>query len=244
MGLDFCPGAKLLRQPAPEDFNCPRCNTEVEIWTDEKKAKCPKCGYTVFKESNYNCLDWCAYGEDCVGKETYTTYKKNQLTTYKQELLSALETYFGDDVKRINHAKHVLHFAETILEKETADPFIVIPASILHDVGIKVAEEKYNSTAGHYQEIEGPPVARKILLRIGFVKKDIDEICDIISHHHSPGKIETANFQVLYEADWLVNLGDDFKDVSPEKKKRLIEKNFKTKTGRELAESLYVDQGT
>jgi len=38
----------------------------------------------------------------------------------------------------------------------------VIPASILHDVGIKAAEEKHGSSAGHFQELEGPEIARKI----------------------------------------------------------------------------------
>lgn len=33
--------------------------------------------------------------------------------------------------------------------------------AVLHDVGIKVAEQKYNSSAGHYQQLEGPPVARR-----------------------------------------------------------------------------------
>ncbi|MDA3930432.1 MAG: hypothetical protein PF541_15900 [Prolixibacteraceae bacterium] len=40
---------------------------------------------------------------------------------------------------------------------------VVDLASILHDIGIKEAELKYNSCNGHYQEIEGPPVARPLL---------------------------------------------------------------------------------
>jgi predicted RNA-binding Zn-ribbon protein involved in translation (DUF1610 family) len=28
----------------------PNCGTEVEIWTDEKKRKCPQCGETIKKE--------------------------------------------------------------------------------------------------------------------------------------------------------------------------------------------------
>ncbi len=34
----------------------------------------------------------------------------------------------------------------------------------------------------------------------------IDEICDIIGHHHHPREKETLNFQILYEADWIVNM--------------------------------------
>jgi DNA-directed RNA polymerase subunit RPC12/RpoP len=237
--MEFCPGSKAFNQPVPEEFPCPRCGTEVEIWTDERKAACPGCGFIVRKKAETTCLAWCKYGEECVGKEAYSEYKANQLSTFKMKLLEELEAFFGDDRKRINHAKEVLGFAEELMIPVQADPFIVIPASILHDVGIKIAEEKYNSTAGHYQEQEGPPIARKILFRLGFTLKDIDEICAIIGSHHSPGEIETTNFQVLYEADWLVNLGDDFKDLPPEKKIRLIEKNFKTEKGKELALAMY-----
>lgn len=237
--MQFCPGSKAFNQPAPEDFSCPQCKAEVEIWTDERKATCPTCGFIVRKKAESTCLAWCAYGEDCVGKDVYSSYKAHQLMSFKMKLVEELEVFFGEDKRRIDHAKHVLGFAEQIMIPEKADPFIVIPAAILHDVGIKIAEAKYNSSAGHYQEKEGPPIAKKILLRLGFRTKDIDEICAIIGSHHSPGEIETTNFQVLYEADWLVNLGDDFKDETREKKLRLIEKNFKTKKGKELAYSLY-----
>jgi HD superfamily phosphodiesterase len=144
------------------------------------------------------------------------------------------------DTKRINHAEKVLDFAEMLLEHEPADRNIVIPASILHDVGIKVAEEKYGSAAGHYQEKEGPEIARNILLKTGLDKKEIDEICQIIGHHHSPGKINTHNFMVLYDADWLVNLKDEVGVANKDKLKRLISKIFLTRTGKLMAEKLYL----
>lgn len=155
-------------------------------------------------------------------------------------LLDALEEYFGDDIKRINHAKKVMYFAEELLKREEADRDIVIPASILHDIGIKNAEQKYGSAAAHYQEKEGPPVARKILLDCGFAKEAADEICEIIGHHHSPGKIDTLNFKVLYDSDWLVNLKDEF-DIKDEKRLRaIIDKVFLTRAGKRLAEKIYL----
>jgi HD superfamily phosphodiesterase len=157
-------------------------------------------------------------------------------------LLDALEEYFGDDVKRINHAKRVMRFAEELLEKEKADRDIVIPASILHDIGIKVAEQKYGSAAARYQEKEGPSVARKILFKCGFGKEAIDEICGIIGHHHSPGKINTLNFKVLYDADWLVNLGEEFKAKERGQLKTIIDRIFLTKAGEELAKKIYLDE--
>lgn len=240
MDHSFCPGAKILRQPQPEMTACPYCEEEVEIWSDEIKGTCPKCKKTVMKDVTMGCLDWCKYGEECIGTEIYGKYMQNKAITIKHKLLEELKKYFGDDKKRIDHAEKVLHFAEELLKEEKADLHIVIPVSILHDVGIKVAEEKYRSSAGHYQEKEGPPVAEKILFKIGFNKKDIEEICDIIAHHHSPGKIETENFKVLYDADCLVNIKEIIPQKSKSQLKKIIEKMFLTNTGRKIAKKLYL----
>lgn len=75
MSGDFaklCPGSRLIRQPAPEFFTCPQCgNREVEIWTDELKASCDRCGATVFREVEVSCIDWCQYARECIGEEKY-----------------------------------------------------------------------------------------------------------------------------------------------------------------------------
>jgi len=157
----------------------------------------------------------------------------------KQQLLVELEEYFGSDKKRIGHAVEVLKYAEMLLGPEGAAARIVIPAAILHDVGIKVAEQKYGSSTGHYQEKEGPPVARKMLEKSGLNKADIDEICDIIAHHHSPGKINTANFRVLFDADWLVNLKDEIDISDGGNLRTAIDRLFLTRSGRELAVKVY-----
>jgi HD superfamily phosphodiesterase len=166
---------------------------------------------------------------------------ENKELTIKNTLLKELLDYFGDDTKRIKHARKVLSFAEELLQHEPADWRIVIPASILHDVGIKVAEKKYGSAAGHYQEKEGPEVARMILIKTELDNNEIDEICQIIAHHHSPGKVNTHNFKVLYDADWLVNFKDEIAVEDKNKLKELIAKVFLTPTGRVIAERLYLE---
>lgn len=125
----------------------------------------------------------------------------------KVKIIKEMENYFGRDIKRINHAHRVLRFAEEIMEKEGGDREVVTAAAILHDIGIHAAEKKYGSTAGKFQELEGPPIAEHLLKRIDFPDEKIGEVLEIIAHHHSPGKIETKNFKILYEADCIVNRG-------------------------------------
>jgi len=157
-----------------------------------------------------------------------------------EALIKAMEAYFNGDTKRINHARKVTEYAEELLEGEEGDYSIVIGASVLHDIGIHQAEKKYGSTGGKYQEIEGPPIARRILAGLGFERNQIDEICEIIAHHHSPGKITTKNFAILYDADWLVNLRDEYSIQDTDKLSNIIEKVFLTQGGRAKAREIYL----
>ena len=130
--------------------------------------------------------------------------------TRTQALSRALADYFGSDARRIRHAKRTLEHAQQLLAATPgADPEVVIAAALLHDIGIKNAEATYGSAEARYQEVEGPPVAREILEKLAYPEPMIREVCDIIGHHHHPRAVETANFQVLYAADQLVNAEED-----------------------------------
>lgn len=237
-----CPGAQKFKRPEPEFIKCPSCGEEVEIWTDEVKATCPKCKKPVTRQDGASCLEWCKCARECIGDRAYNNYLKNKAALMRDKLIEELEKYFGTDAKRIAHAKKVLGFAEGLLLEEKGDWHIVIPASILHDVGIKAAEEKYGSSAGQYQEKEGPAIAGEILAKLDFKKEDIKEICEIIAHHHSPGKVTTQNFKIIYDADWLVNLQDEVDTKDKGKLLNIIDRTFLTETGKRLAKTIYLKE--
>ena len=155
-------------------------------------------------------------------------------------LASAMEAYFRGDTKRINHAHRVTEYAEELLKREGGDYLIVIGAAVLHDIGIHEAERKYGSTACKYQEKEGPPIARTILTGLGFEPKQIRQICQIIAHHHSPGKKVSKNFGILYDADWLVNVRDEYDIQDRNKLNNIIERVFLTQSGKALAREIYL----
>ncbi|MBU0581077.1 MAG: HD domain-containing protein [Candidatus Margulisbacteria bacterium] len=155
-----------------------------------------------------------------------------------ENIILKMKAYFGEDQKRIEHALSVLNYSRQILEKEQANRDIIEVAAVLHDIGISEAERKYNSTAGHYQQIEGPPIAKKILQELNCDNNLIETVCEIISKHHILNGMISQEFQILYEADWLVNLQDDYKDWSKEQKEKAIQKNFKTKPGLAIAKVL------
>ncbi len=161
----------------------------------------------------------------------------------KEALVRAMENYFQPDSKRINHAHRVTEYAEELHKQEGGDYQIIIGAAVLHDIGIHEAERKYGSTSGHFQEIEGPPIARGILTELEFEPGQIEEICNIIAHHHSPGKINPRNFKILYDADWLVNVGDEFNIQDKKKLEHIIDAVFLTPSGKVLARQIYLGEG-
>ena len=207
MSPKWCPGSARLRQPKPELFTCPNCGDEVEIWSDEAVRACPSCRKEVFRIGMQSCLDWCKLAEQCVGEEKYKQYGELKAAVRKEALVRAMEDYFDRDVGRIKHAGRVMDYAERILaEEEGADPNVVLAAAVLHDIGIRNAEARHGSSAARHQEEEGPPVARDLLIRLDYPEQFIEEVCDIIGHHHHPRDEETMNFKVLYDADLLVNI--------------------------------------
>jgi hypothetical protein len=89
----------------------------------------------------------------------------------------------------------------------------------------------------HYQEMEGRVIAKEILERLNVQKEIIEEVYDTMGHPHSLGERETLHFQILHEADWLVNIKEGISKDRGELEKA-IKKVFETATGRPLAENL------
>jgi HD superfamily phosphodiesterase len=157
-----------------------------------------------------------------------------------EKLIGEMIDYFGDDKKRINHALNVLDYARKIHKSEGGDLMIVEAAAILHDIGIPESELKYNSSAGNYQEIEGPPIANGILKEFEISSEDIFHICRIIANNHSDKDIDTIEFRIIWDADWLVNIPDERNLEDKERLEHEIEKLFKTETGKIIAKKRFL----
>lgn len=156
------------------------------------------------------------------------------------QVLLEMVRYFGNDTRRINHAFKVLGFADAILAGEAVSgqaAQVTLLAAILHDIGIKEAERKYQSSAGNYQESEGPPIAAEIMNHCRVTAEIRDRVCFLVGHHHTYNKIDDIDFQILVESDFLVNIQEGF--IKPEAAPGVIRNYFRTATGKELASSMY-----
>jgi Rrf2 family protein len=158
------------------------------------------------------------------------------------KLIYEMRQIFKGDTRRIEHAFKVLDYAEQIHLTEGGNPFIIKAAAVLHDIGIPVSIRKYGSSAGKYQEIEGPPIAQKILSKYKIPSDRIDHICKIIANHHTARNIDTTEFKIIWDADWLVNLPEELPNANEKKLKSVIKRIFKTKAGYSLARKLFLNQ--
>ena len=157
-------------------------------------------------------------------------------------VIETMISYFEKDRKMINHTLKVFGFASTIgkLEGLPEDKQLTLElASILHDIGIKISREKYNSSDAKYQEKEGPAIVKSMLEPLGFNEEIIERVSFIVGNHHSYEKIDDIDFRIVVESDFLVNLDEGFIPMSDFD---LVKKNyFKTESSVKILDSMYKD---
>jgi hypothetical protein len=104
-------------------------------------------------------------------------------------LISALSAFFGSDTNRIAHALKVYAITKHIAQAENftlAETKNAVYAAILHDVGIKIGEEKNGKCTHKDQELYGPPAALEIMAKAGVDTATADRVAWIIGHHLLP----------------------------------------------------------
>ncbi len=159
------------------------------------------------------------------------SYSKQQL----DDLFMDMIAYYDGDPKRIQHFTKVHSYARLIgigEELDDATLFILEAAAYTHDIGIRVAEEKYGRCDGKLQEQEGPIIAQKMLSQLGFENYIVERICFLIGHHHTYDNIDGLDYQILVEADFLVNLYED--DAGNRAIDKAYKRIFKTETGKKI----------
>ncbi len=240
-----CPGQDTRFWKPGDIFEvaCSQCGHPVEFFKDDAIRRCSRCGQRIQNPKlSLGCAQWCEHAQECLGFDPKNMPAEDpDEVSLVDRLIAAMKKEFGDDQKRITHALSVLEKAKELLGNEGGDPRVVLTAAVLHDIGIKEAERKHGTSAGKYQEIEGPAIARRIMEELNLDKDTIEHVSRIIGNHHSAKDIDTPEFRIIWDADWLVNIPDEFPDADSAELSRKIEKIFKTSTGKKKAYKMYVE---
>lgn len=160
----------------------------------------------------------------------------------EDKLFMEMIRYYSGDAKRIQHFVKVHAFAKLIGEMEQLDEKtmkILETAAYVHDIGIKPAERKYGKSNGKLQEQEGPSVAREMLVKLGFEDKITERVCYLVGHHHTYTNIEGMDYQILVEADFLVNLYEDHSNM--ETVNSVYHKIFRTESGKQICKTMFLN---
>ena len=153
--------------------------------------------------------------------------------------------YYKGDAGRIQHFAKVHSYAKLIAVSEKLDldlQFITEAAAIVHDIGIRLCEQKYGECGGKLQELEGPPLAEEMLNELMLPPEVVERISYLVGHHHTYDNIDGMDYQILVEADFLVNFFES--GLDKDAIRTTYEKIFKTETGRLICREMFGLDGT
>ena len=140
----------------------------------------------------------------------------------------------------IAHFLKVWAMAKTIGELEGLDAdtqYLLEATAIVHDIACPFCREKYGRADGKLQEKEGPSIVRTFLADSGMTEAQVERIAYLVGHHHTLTGIDGMDYQILIEADYLVNASE--KTYSPANVQNFMNTSMKTESGKKLAKALF-----
>lgn len=143
-------------------------------------------------------------------------------------------------VHDVNHFMKVWGFARTIGILEGLDPVTqetLELAAVAHDIACPLCRRKYGQADGRHQELEGEGLTRQFYEEFHLPEEQLERICYIVAHHHSFSGVQGLDYQIMLEADFLVNAGES--EVSLDGILNFREKVFRTGTGIRLLNQMY-----
>ena len=158
-----------------------------------------------------------------------------------EKLVTAMIAYERGVPQRVQHLLKVYAFAMAIAQGEGADTEtlrILEAAALVHDIGIRPALQRYGSAAGTHQEELGPAPARSMLESLGYDPALVERVAFLVGHHHSYGSIDGLDYQILVEADFLVNIFEA--GIERAEIERIREKIFATQTGKRYLDAMFL----
>ena len=138
--------------------------------------------------------------------------------------------YSHGNLHDINHFMKVYAYAKMIADGEQLDP----DTQKLVEMTALV---KYGNTNGKNQEKESAALIAEFFKDSNLPQDFTDRISFLVSHHHTLDQIDGIDYQIIIEADYLVNA--DESHLSGHNIKNMYDKIFKTETGKFLLRSMY-----
>ena len=142
------------------------------------------------------------------------------------QIMEKMIAFSNGNLHDINHLMCVWTYAKTIgelegLDRRTQETLEI--AAITHDIACPLCREKYGNTNGKRQEEEGDPLVRSFLADAGLPGDQVERVAYLVGHHHTYTDIDGIDYQILIEADYIVNASES--GYSPENRKNFLEEH-------------------
>ncbi len=160
------------------------------------------------------------------------------MTTISKAITQMIAYYKGD-IHYINHFLKVYAYAKTIGEEENLNPHLqqtLELAAIVHDIACPYCNQKYGCSVGYYQQLESEPLVREFFSTYDLPQNQLERIVYLVTHHHTYTNVDGLDYQILLEADYLVNFAESEKYARNLNTFRT--KIFKTHSGLSILESI------
>ena len=154
--------------------------------------------------------------------------------------IEKMTDFYKGNIHDIYHFLKVWAFAKNIGEAEGLDPKTqetLEMAAVVHDIACPLCRVKYGNASGKHQEEESAALIEEFFADSDLPKEFVDRVSYIVSHHHTITGIDGIDYQIMIEADYLVNA--DESNFSGNNVRNMLEKVFKTETGKFLLQSMY-----
>ena len=155
------------------------------------------------------------------------------------EVIKKMVEYSKGDLHDINHFMKVYAYAKQSQRRKSVTGAAEAGGGycVVHDIACPLCRVKYGNANGKHQEEESAALIEEFFVDSDLPKEFVDRVSYIVSHHHTITGIDGIDYQIMIEADYLVNA--DESNFSGNNVRNMLEKVFKTETGKFLLQSMY-----
>lgn len=156
-------------------------------------------------------------------------------------LTQQMIAFCAGNLHDVNHFLKVTAFARTIGQLEGLDERTQLTlelTAIVHDIACPLCREKYGHASGELQERESEALLRPFLAVFALDETLRERIIHLVSHHHTYTGVDGIDWQILLEADFLVNACEG--SMNREAIESFRNKVFRTPTGISLLNNMYL----
>ena len=149
--------------------------------------------------------------------------------------------FYGGDLHDIEHFLKVHAYAALIgrlegLDDETQET--LEQAAVVHDIACPLCRLKYGSASGTHQQEESEALLRPFLAEFRLPAARLERIIYLVTHHHTYTGVDGPDWQILLEADFLVNASEG--GQSRAGVEQFYRRVARTDAGRRLLDSIYL----